>query len=387
MDRYAMRGVSTGKEGVHKAIAHLDKGAFPGAFSTIVPDTHGRFLVPHADGAGTKASLAYLAHKHGADISVWHGIAQDSIVMNIDDAGCVGAFGGTLLQIINRNKFRVPDSVVEEIVAGAEAFCDLMRGLGFDLRYVGGETADVADLVRTLTLDNCLFIPSVQDREIIDASRIEVGDVIVGFSSTGQTVWESEPNSGMGSNGLTNARHDVLHPMYRADTETYAPEIPPEEVYAGTYYLDDKLPGDERFTIASALLSPTRTYLPLMKALIYGVGRHTLHAFIHCSGGGQTKIGKFGPANVTYVKDKLMNTPPLFMFLQQVRQLPWDQMFKSYNMGHRFEAVVPIPVAEMCMRIAEELGIEAKVVGEVCPRKKADERVIIKSPFGEFSYP
>jgi len=389
VDRYQERGVSSSKEEVHQAVADLDKGLFPGAFCKIMPYDRFHGSIDHTDGAGTKAGLAYLAWKHGFPINVWRGVAQDSLVMNFDDMACVGAGakGGIfrVTQNINRNPFRIPGEVVAELVAGSAEFINtLISHTDVDIAYSGGETADVADLVRTITVDNSVSTIMFK-RDVIDASRIEEGDVIVGFSSTGQATWEDAPNSGIGSNGLTNARHDCLHPDYRADNETYSPEMPPNKVYCGEYHLNDPLPGDERFTVASALLSPTRTYLPLIAELVRYI-EGDLHALIHCTGGGQCKIGKFGPPEVEYYKNNLMPIPPLFKFLQEARDLPWLEMFSGYNMGHRLEAVLPKNRAKESIILARSSGIEADIIGKVRKRRSKD-RVIIKSDQGTFRYP
>lgn len=388
--RYEARGVSSSKADVRQAIAQLDKGLYPGAFCQIFPLEDNAYAVPHLDGAGTKAGLAYLAYKYGFPISIFKGIAQDSIVMNLDDIACVGAVTGPIFvtQLINRNKFLVPAAIVSTLVEGCKDFCAKMNSLGLNLIYAGGETADVPDLVRTLTVDNSMFarLPRV---DLVDASRIEEGDVIVGFSSTGRAVWESEPNSGIGSNGLTNARHDTLSNDYAGDAETYAPEVPESRVYCGKYQLEDPLPGDHRFTVASALLSPTRTYAPLIKHLLERkrpmMGWNYLHALIHCSGGGQTKIGKFGPEGVMYHKYDLFPTPPLFAMLQSASDLPWKEMYSTYNMGHRLEAVVPQENAGTCLDVARQCGISAKVIGKVVPRT-GQTRVRIESQYGTFDY-
>jgi phosphoribosylformylglycinamidine cyclo-ligase len=388
--RYAERGVSSGKEAVHKATAGLNKGLYPGAFCTIFPDRRGDRAygnILHCDGAGTKASLAYLAYREKFGMKVWPGIAQDSAVMNFDDVACVGALGPMdVSQIISRNPFLVPDDVVAAIVAGCKAFCDKMNGLGFKLRYVSGETQDTADLTRTVAVDNAVAV-DIRLADVIDASRMVPGDIIVGFSSTGQAPWEDGPNSGIGSNGLTNARHETLSGAYAKVTESYSPEMRKELVYCGPYRLTDPLPGDLRFTIGSALLSPTRTYLPLIKKLIDTVGREGIHGLIHCSGGGQTKIGKFGGPENQYVKDHLFPVPPLFQMLQKVRRLSWSEMYQAYNMGHRLEAVVSPEIALKCIKTASAVGIGAKVVGRVAKRLSLEApRVIVSTEEGTFEY-
>jgi phosphoribosylformylglycinamidine cyclo-ligase len=389
LSRYDLRGVSASKQEVHAAIQGLSKGLYPGAFCTILPDLAGNreyCSVIHADGAGTKAALAYLAWKHGANIKVWRGITQDSLVMNIDDVGCVGA-GRTpimFVQAINRNPFVITGEVLRELVTGGADFTRRMGRFGLDAIYAGGETADVPDLTRTLTVDNTVFA-SFPDKYVIDASRIRAGDVIIGFSSTGRAMWEDEFNSGIGSNGLTNARHDVLSSDYRKDIETYNPHMDTSLVYRGEYHLDDELPGDKRFSIGSALLSPTRTYLPLMVALNRRL-QYELHALIHCSGGGQTKIGKFGGPGLVYHKTNLFPVPPLFSVLQSASDLPWDQMYRSYNMGHRLEALVPEEVVNDCLTIADSFNIDARVVGKVLEGSSPNNTVVIESSDTQHRY-
>jgi phosphoribosylformylglycinamidine cyclo-ligase len=388
IDRYAARGVSSGKEEVHAAIRGLGKGLFPGAFCTILPDIAGDpeyCFVLHADGNGTQISLSYLADKHKVRDLVWQWAARGGIVMNTDDVACVGAAGNTMYinQIINRNPFRIGANVIAALVGGCKDFCDTMARFSTPLIYVGGETADVADLSRTLTLDYSLAVRFPRS-QVIDASRIKAGDAIVGFSSTGQALWEDGPNSGIGLNGLTNARHDTLSPQYAVDTETYAPELNPDLVYQGRFRLEDPLPGDNRFTIASALLSPPRTYTPLAIDLMKEIPVEHIHALINCTGSGQTKIGKFGGPGLLYDKSGLFPMPPLFTMLQEVRRLPWGQMFTSYSVGHRLEAVLPREFVSTCIKVGEACGIETKIVGEV---KKNDDsmhnKVVITDRFGE----
>jgi phosphoribosylformylglycinamidine cyclo-ligase len=386
MDTYEMRGVSSSKEEVHAAIGKLDKGVFPGAFCKIIRVGQ-RYAIKHADGAGSKAVLAYLAHKHGFPIAVYRGISQDSIVMNIDDAACAGAYTNEfyLTQQVNRNKFLITGAMLKELIEGAAEFCQQLAHLGHRIVSGGGETADLADQSRTLTVDNDLFI-FIRGNDVIDTNSVKAGDVIVGFSSTGQAKWEKEPNSGIGSNGLTSARHDLLCPDYRVDSETYAPEMLPELVYRGPFHLDDNLLGDSQFTIGSALLSRTRTYLPLIAGLMDTSGmRSRMHALIHCSGGGQTKIGKFGPSDVKYRKDKLFPLSPLFATIQRTGSVTWYEMYKTYNMGHRLEAVVSPDVVQTCIDIAAKCNIEAKDIGRVVPRAIDDpNRVEILAPNGDW---
>lgn len=389
--RYAARGVSSGKEAVHKATAGLDKGLFPGAFCPIFPDIAGNLKygsIQHADGAGTKAGLAYLACIENFGRHVWAGIPQDSLVMNVDDVWCVGAQTGPMhiTQIIDRNTFVISDEDVEAIITGCKHFCNRMNRLGFVMLYVSGETADVPDLIRTVTVSNVVS-SRIKLVNVIDASRMRPGDAIVGFSSTGQAFWEDVPNAGGGSNGYTNMRHDTLAHYYAKFTESYAPQLKKTLVYRGKYRLTDPLPGDSRFSIGSALLSPTRTYLPLIKKLLELASPEDIHGLIHCSGGGQTKIGKFGDPENLYIKDKPFPVPPLFAMVKKVSGLTWKAMFKACNMGHRLEAVVPKRVVEACFEAAAWAGIEARCVGRVERRSLLNKRrVVIRGPAGEFSY-
>lgn len=392
--RYAHRGVSSLKRDVHRAIAKLDQGLFPGAFCKILPDHLGSdplyCNIQHADGAGTKSSLAYLVWKLTGNLDVWRGIAQDSLVMNLDDIGCIGNTGPFLISsIIGRNKALIPGEILKALIEGSQEFCDLLSDLGIPCHFSGGETADIGDLNRTITVDN-VITARMRRADVIDASKIKAPALIVGFSSTGQARWEKEPNSGIGSNGLTNARHDVLAPFYRTHKETYAPETNPKLIYCGKYTLDEPLPGDERFTIKSALLSSTRIYLPLLTELLDCVGgRDYLLGIIHCSGGGQTKIGKFGGSGIIYRKNNLFPIPPLFRVLQNVRNLTWYEMYSSYSMGHRLEVVVPSHnLADECIDVARECNIDAQVIGEVIPNpeNQSGREVLIQSSEGEFSY-
>lgn len=366
--RYALRGVSAGKAAVHQAIKHLDPGLYPGAFCKIHPDflTHdpSRCVVMHSDGAGTKVAMAYLAWKHGfITPRQFARVVIDSLVMNLDDCGCVGALGPFGINLdINRNAATIPDELVDALINLCQEFCEKLTQLGIDCHLLSGETADVGDLTRTATVGNTVII-SMKRVDVIDASNMRPGDALIGFSSTGQANWEDAPNSSIGDNGLTSARHDCLRPDYREDAETYAPETPIEMVYCGEHSLDDSLPGDPCFTIAEALLSPTRTYLPLIKALFENIPRQYIHGLIHCSGGGQTKIGKFGPDTNCYEKTKLFPVPPIFQLL--ARYTPAREMQATYNMGHRLEASVDTAMVEDILAISASCGIEAKVIGQV----------------------
>ncbi len=375
MSRYERRGVSSTKEEVHAAIAHLDKGLYPGAFCKILPDVLGgdpKYCnIQHADGAGTKAGLAYLMWKLHNLVGVWRGVVRCSLFMNLDDVGCAGGVGPFLVSLaIDRNKALIPGDVISEIINGCQEVCDLLTSYGIPCVFSGGETADVGDLVRTITVNNTVTV-RFKRREVIDASRISAPAYIVGFSSTGQAQWETEINSGVGANGFTNARHDVLSPVYRKHTETYAPETEENLVYCGDYTLLDALPGDIRFSIGTALLSPTRTYLPLFVRLFQEVGRKNFLGLVHNSGGGQIKCGKFGQLGIAYVKDQLFPVPPLFALLKKARGLSWREMYTSYNMGHRLEAVVRSKeIARDCIAVAKACGIDAQIVGKVIQDKK-----------------
>jgi phosphoribosylformylglycinamidine cyclo-ligase len=395
LSRYERRGVSSDKTDVHAAIKNLDKGLFPGAFCKILPDILGDPPDPdmvnlsHPDGAGTKAILAYLVWKLTKDRKAVRRIAQCSLVMNLDDAGCVGADGPFLItQSVNRNAARVTGEAITEVIGGCQELCDKLTSLGIPCAFASGETADVGNAVRTWVVGNNLTA-RFRRVKVIDASAIAPGQLLVGFSSTGKATWEDEVNSGMGANGLTNAQHDALCPDYRQNTETYAPETDLSLIYCGQHHLDDPLPGDSRFSVAQAMLSPTRTYLPLLKKLFDMVGRKNIAGLIHNSGGGQAKIRKFGRAGNLYIKDQMLPIPPLFRWLQGVRGLPWRDMFKNYNMGSRLEAAVPSrSVADDCIAIAKECGIVAQIIGRVEENTDGPKRKVrvISSEIGELEY-
>jgi phosphoribosylformylglycinamidine cyclo-ligase len=396
--RYQSRGVSAGKQEVHDAITRQDAGLFPGAFCKIVPDDltgdAETCLIMHADGAGTKASLAYLAARENFGTptlaQIWAGIAQDSLVMNLDDIACVGSLGPFLISnTIGRNAKLISGEVIAAIVNGYQAVCDQLSQFNIPCRMTGGETADVGDLVRTIIVDSTVVARMRRD-QVIDAGRMAPGDVIVGFSSTGLAAWETTPNSGMGSNGLTSARHDLLGGDYRTKyPETYAPEVRQGLVYCGPHKLSDPLPGDS-IPVGQALLSPTRTYLPLIKRLIETIPRADLHGLIHCSGGGQSKIVKFGGLGRKngnrYVKDNCFPVPPLFAEIQRATGMGWAEMYSVYNMGHRLEVIVPPAVVDLCLAAARDCRIEAQVVGRVESRDEPGNEVVVKSPHGTFQY-
>lgn len=394
---YEARGVSSSKEGIHRAVVESgsDSGLFPDAFCKILPDyltgDPEYCLIVHPDGAGTKVTLTYLQMRELKSINPkrWANIRQDSIVMNLDDAACAGATGPFVLaSIINRNAFLVSDDIIAAIMLGGEKFCERMTKWGIECHIGGGETADTGDLSRTLSIDD-VVVTRMLRKNVIRTSRITPGDVIVGFASAGQASWEDEWNYGLGSNGYTNARHDILSPtIFKLYPELVCPEMPKELAYRGRFSsLLAAVPGMPDVALGDALLSPTRTYAPLIKELIKRLGRRDLHALIHCSGGGQTKIKKFGPLGVVYVKDRLFPVPPIFKFLQKEGQTPWDQMFKVFNMGHRLEAVVPANRVRTCIAVGRECGIAVKRIGKVEPGDGGAERiVIIETQHGTFTY-
>ena len=391
-DRYAQRGVSSGKEDVHKAIAGLDKGLFPRAFCKVVADeltgSAEHCIVMHADGAGTKSSLAYAYWKETGDLSVWHGIAQDAIVMNLDDLLCVGAVpsaaGGNnilLSSTIGRNKRLIPGEVISALIDGTELFLEKMRDLGIGIRSTGGETADVGDLVRTVIVDSTVTC-RMKRSEVIDNARIQAGDVIVALASYGQASYEEAYNAGMGSNGLTSARHDVFaRSLATRFPETFDPGTPTELVYSGQAQLTDPLEGTP-LDFGKAVLSPTRTYAPVV-AQVLAAMRADVHGMVHCSGGAQTKVLHF-VENLRIIKDDLLPIPPLFNAIQRMSGTDWKEMYKVFNMGHRLEFYVPAERAAEIIAISRSFGIEAKVIGrvEAAPAKE----VILTSPHGTFIY-
>lgn len=384
--RYAQRGASSGKEDVHKAIASLDKGLFPRAFCKVVPDaltgSTDHCIVMHADGAGTKSSLAYAYWKETGDSTVWHGIAQDAVVMNLDDLLCVGATDGILLSsTIGRNKRLIPGEVVSALIEGTERFLQEMRDLGIGIRSTGGETADVGDLVRTVIVDSTVVCRMRRD-EVIDNARIQAGDAIVALASDGQAAYERFFNAGMGSNGLTSARHDVFAKELAAKyPETYDPGTPAGLVYSGQARLTDPLAGTP-LDFGKAVLSPTRTYAPVVKRVLDAM-RPDIHGMVHCSGGAQTKVLHF-VEGLRIIKDDLFPVPPLFAAIQRMSGTDWQEMYKVFNMGHRLEFYVPPARAQEIIAIAESLGIAAKVIGrvEAAPVKE----VVLTSAHGAFIY-
>jgi phosphoribosylformylglycinamidine cyclo-ligase len=381
-----MRGVSSGKAEVHAAIRGVDKGLYPGAFCKIIPDLLGGdpnwCNIMHADGAGTKSSLAYVYWKETGDLSVWKGIAQDAVVMNLDDLLCVGVTDNILLSsTIGRNKNLIPGEVIAALIEGTEEFLEQMRGHGIGIRSTGGETADVGDLVRTVIVDSTVTARMRRD-EVIDNTGIRRGDVIVGLASYGQTVYESSYNSGMGSNGLTSARHDVFG-KYLAGLypESYDGNIPASLVYCGSMRLTDPtaVPG---LDAGKLVLSPTRTYAPVIKKIL-GIMRPAVHGMVHCSGGGQTKIMHFID-RMHVVKDNLFPAPPLFEMIQKSSGTPWEEMYRVFNMGHRMELYVDKADAQAVIDIAAEFGLEARIIGRCEPATSG--QLTIRSEFGEFRY-
>jgi phosphoribosylformylglycinamidine cyclo-ligase len=387
--KYNQRGVSASKEDVHNAIKNIDKGLFPNAFCKIIPDhltgDENYCLVMHADGAGTKSSLAYLYWKETGDISVWKGIAQDAIVMNTDDLLCVGAIDNILLSsTIGRNKNLIPGEVLTAIINGTEEVLKEMRNLGVGITSTGGETADVGDLVRTIIVDSTV-IARMKRSDVIANDKIQPGDVIVGLSSSGQASYEKEYNGGMGSNGLTSARHDVFEKsLAEKYPESFDPQVPGELVYSGKIKLADEIEigGGKKMTAGKLVLSPTRTYAPVI-AKILAEHRNEIHGLVHCSGGAQTKVLHF-VNNVHIVKDNLFPVPPLFQLIHEQSGTPWAEMYKVFNMGHRMEVYVPAALAEKIIAISKSFNIDAQIVGRV--EAGEGKKLTIRSVFGEFIY-
>lgn len=385
-NRYQARGVSAGKEDVHQAIASLDKGLFPHAFCKIIPDylsgDPAYCVAMHADGAGTKSSLAYLYWKETGDLSVWKGIAQDALIMNIDDLLCVGATGPILVSsTIGRNKRLIPGEVIKAIIEGTEEVISLLREHGMEIHSTGGETADVGDLVRTIIVDSTV-VCRMPRSEVISNDAIKPGNVIVGFASYGQATYESTYNGGMGSNGLTAARHDVFHhDLAIKYPESFDAGIPNHLVYSGTKSLLDTDPSVP-IDMGRLVLSPTRTYAPLVLKILEQF-RRNIDGMVHCSGGGQTKVLHF-VNKVRIVKDRLFDTPPLFSIIQQESNTPWQEMYKVFNMGHRLEIYTDPASAEGMIALANSFNIDAKIIGRVesCDGKE----VRIESPHGQFTY-
>ncbi|AOW20369.1 AIR synthase related protein [Urechidicola croceus] len=385
--RYSLRGVSASKEDVHNAIKNVDKGLFPQAFCKIVPDyltnDSDYCLIMHADGAGTKSSLAYMYWKETGDISVWKGIAQDALIMNIDDLLCVGATDNILLSsTIGRNKNLIPGEIISAIINGTEELIADLKTFGVKIHSTGGETADVGDLVRTIIVDSTVTA-RMKRSDIIDNANIKEGDVIVGLESFGQATYETEYNGGMGSNGLTSARHDVFD-KYLADKfpESYDAAVPDELVYSGKVKLTDSVVNSP-IDAGKLVLSPTRTYAPIIKKILDKYSSNEIHGMVHCSGGAQTKILHF-VNNLHVIKDNLFPVPPLFKLIQEQSKTDWKEMYQVFNCGHRMELYVPSEYAEDIISISKSFNVDAKIIGRV--EKSEVKRLTIKSEFGTFQY-
>jgi phosphoribosylformylglycinamidine cyclo-ligase len=385
-DRYNQRGVSASKEDVHQAISKLDKGLYPKAFCKIVEDHLGGdpeyCTVMHADGAGTKSSLAYVYWKETGDLSVWKGIAQDAIIMNVDDLLCVGATDNILLSsTIGRNKNLIPGEVISTIINGTEEVLEMLRKHGLNIRSTGGETADVGDLVRTIIVDSTVTA-RMKRSDVIDNSRIKAGDVIVGLASYGQAAYENEYNSGMGSNGLTSARHDVFAKEYATKyPESYDKDVPADLVYTGKHKVTDELPGTP-LDVGKLVLSPTRTYAPIMINVFQELRQH-IHGLVHCSGGAQTKVLHFID-NLHVIKDNLFETPPLFKLIHDASGTDLKEMYKVFNMGHRMEIYLDEKYAQQVIDISKSFGVDAKVIGRV--EAAGTKKVTLKTAQETFVY-
>jgi len=384
--RYNLRGVSSQKEEVHKAIKNIDKGLFPKAFCKIVPDfltgSEAHCLVMHADGAGTKSSLAYAYWKETGDLSVWKGIAQDALIMNIDDLLCVGVTDDILLSsTIGRNKHKIPGEVLSAIINGTEEILADLAQFGIKIHSTGGETADVGDLVKTIIVDSTVTA-RIKKSEVIDNANIQAGDVIVGLASFGQATYENQYNGGMGSNGLTSARHDVFGAAVKDKyPETFDAELPDDLVYSGSKNLTD--PTETSLNVGQLILSPTRTYAPVIKSILDQVNRKDIHGMVHCSGGAQTKILHFID-DLHVIKDNLFDCPPLFKLIKQESGTEWKEMYEVFNMGHRMEIYLPEPLAETVMAIAQSFKIDAQIVGRV--EASSTKKLTITSEWGTFQY-
>ncbi|WP_179317544.1 AIR synthase related protein [Winogradskyella undariae] len=385
--RYAQRGVSASKEDVHNAIKNIDKGLFPKAFCKIVPDhltnDEDYCLIMHADGAGTKSSLAYMYWKETGDISVWKGIAQDALIMNIDDLLCVGATDHIMLSsTIGRNKNLIPGEVISAIINGTEELIEDLKSFGVTIHSTGGETADVGDLVRTIIVDSTVTA-RIKRSKVIDNANITVGDVIVGLESFGQASYETKYNGGMGSNGLTSARHDVFS-KYLAEKypESFDAAVPEDLVYSGQIKLTDAVENSP-IDAGKLVLSPTRTYAPIIKAILNSYDSESVHGMVHCSGGAQTKILHFVD-QFHIVKDNMFDVPPLFKLIQEQSKTDWKEMYQVFNCGHRMELYVKPEVAEAIIEISKSFNVDAKIIGRVEASDK--KKLTIKSEYGTFSY-
>ena len=385
--RYADRGVSASKEDVHQAIKNIDKGLFPKAFCKIVPDyltnDDAYCLVMHADGAGTKSSLAYIYWKETGDMSVWKGIAQDALIMNIDDLLCVGATDNIMLSsTIGRNKNRIPGEVIAAIISGTEELIQELASFGVTVHSTGGETADVGDLVRTIIVDSTVTA-RLKKTDVIDNANIKAGDVIVGLASFGQATYENSYNGGMGSNGLTSARHDVFaHKLARKYPESYDDLVPENLIYAGSKKLTDRL-HDVDLDVGKLVLSPTRTYAPIIKSILGKYRSDQIHGMVHCSGGAQTKILHF-VENLHVIKNNLFTVPPLFKLIQEQSNTDWKEMYQVFNCGHRMELYVDPDIAEDLIAISKSFNVDAQVVGSV--EASDAKKLTIISEYGTFNY-
>lgn len=385
--RYNLRGVSASKEDVHNAIKNIDKGLFPKAFCKIVPDyltnDEDYCLIMHADGAGTKSSLAYLYWKETGDLSVWKGISQDALIMNIDDLLCVGATDNILLSsTIGRNKNLIPAEVISAIINGTEELIDELKSFGVTINSTGGETADVGDLVRTIIVDSTVTARIKRDK-VVDNANIQPGDVIVGLASFGQATYEKSYNGGMGSNGLTSARHDVFH-NYLAQKypESFDASVPSDLVYSGNVRLTDEVEGAP-IDAGKLVLSPTRTYAPIIKKILDKYSPKQIHGMVHCSGGAQTKVLHFVD-NVHVIKDNLFPIPPLFKLIQEQSKTDWKEMYQVFNCGHRMEIYVPQEIADDIIAISKSFNVDAQIVGRV--QASDSKKLTIQSEFGTFEY-
>lgn len=384
--KYSQRGVSSSKEDVHRAISDVDRGLFPGAFCKIVPDILGGdpeyCNIMHADGAGTKSSLAYIYWKETGDMSVWKGISQDAVVMNLDDLLCVGAYDNILLSsTIGRNRNLIPGEVITALIKGTEEILGDLRDLGIGIYSTGGETADVGDIVRTVIVDSTVTV-RLRRRDVISNDRIRSGDVIVGLSSSGQTTWEKEYNGGMGSNGLTSARHDVFHNyLAKLYPESFDPLLPAGLVYSGKLKLTDRIE-NLGLDAGKLVLSPTRTYSPVIRKL-HETMRSEINGMVHCSGGGQTKVLHF-VNNLHIIKDNMFPLPPLFRIIQEQSGNPWEEMYRVFNMGHRFEIYTNEDAADEIIKIAGSFNLDARIVGRC--EKSDRKRLTIVSESGTCEY-
>ena len=387
-ERYSRRGVSASKEDVHNAIKKIDRGLFPKAFCKVVPDyltnDEKYCLVMHADGAGTKSSLAYMYWKETGDISVWKGIAKDALIMNIDDLICVGVTDNILLSsTIGRNKNLINGEVISAIINGTEELIEDLNTHGINIKLTGGETADVGDLVRTIIVDSTV-IGRIKRSDVIDNSNIEEGNVIVGLSSFGQATYENQYNSGIGSNGLTSARHDVFNKILAEKyPESYDPLVPDDLVYSGSISLDQVFDGVD-LDAGKLVLSPTRTYAPIIKSILEECDKKLIKGIVHCSGGAQTKILHFISENLHVIKNNMFDPPMLFKLIQKESKTTWHEMYKVFNCGHRMELYVDPQIADEIINISERFNVEGRIIGKV--EKSNSKKLTIKSQFGDFQY-